>query len=444
MIRCALYDRVSTDFQAEFGRSLETQIAALTEYANEHGYEIVGVYTDEALTARKNMQNRKELLRMLEDIRNDKIDLVLVTKLDRWFRNVKDYHNTQAILEEHNCNWKTIFEDYDTSTADGQLKINIMLAVAQNECDRTSARIKDVFRHKIENGEWLGGKPPFGYMRDSTQHLVKNPETSYIVDDMFNYYFTVYSKMRAVEYILDKYPGQVPAGSNLQKMFGREIYTGYRNGHKICEPFITREQYATIQKISESRRYPIHGEPYLFSGIIVCPHCKQKMCGRRANKKKPSGKVYQYKTYNCCSKYTFKHKRPVIYESTVERYLLENIQCALEQQIEFAEKQKNERAKKKVNINKLKSELERLNILFQKGRITEAYYNSEYDRITDIINSQDTPVNSLLAHIDFFNGNWQELYNSLDYEHKRAFWKKYLEAIYLDENTHKISGIKFL
>lgn len=444
MIRCALYDRVSTEFQAEYGRSLETQVAALTEYASAHGYQIVGVYTDEALTARKNMQNRKGLLRMLEDIKQDKIDLVLVTKLDRWFRNVKDYHNTQAILEAHNCNWKTIFEDYDTSTPDGQLKINIMLAVAQNECDRTSARIKDVFQHKINNGEWLGGKPPFGYMRDDTQHLVKNPDTAYIVDDMFTYYFTVYSKHRTVEYILEKYAGKVPAGSNLQKMFAREIYTGYRNGRQICEPFITQEQFAKIQKVSESRRYPIYNEPYLFSGMIVCPHCHQKLCGRRANKKKPSGKVYLYKTYNCCSKYTPKHRRPAIYESTVEQYLLDNIWLELKKQIEFVEKEKSERAKRKADVKKLKSELERLNILYQKGRITDAYYDAEYDRITEIINSRDTSETSLLAHIDFFEGDWRNLYNSLDYEHKRAFWKKYIEAIYLDENTHKISGIKFL
>lgn len=75
-------------------------------------------------------------------LQQDKIDLVLVTKLDRWFRNVRDYHNTQAILEEHHCNWKTVLEDYDISTANGQLKINIMPAVAQNESTRTSERIK--------------------------------------------------------------------------------------------------------------------------------------------------------------------------------------------------------------------------------------------------------------------------------------------------------------
>lgn len=76
-IRCALYDRVSTDNQVEHGISLDTQRDALIEYATKHGYEIVDYYSDEGITARKKMQNRRELLRLLEDVKQDKIDLIL-------------------------------------------------------------------------------------------------------------------------------------------------------------------------------------------------------------------------------------------------------------------------------------------------------------------------------------------------------------------------------
>ena len=107
-IRCAIYDRVSTEIQAENGLSLDTQKELLTDYATSHGYEIVDYYADEGITARKKLQNRKDFQRLLNDVRQDKIDLILVTKLDRWFRNVRDYHNTQAILEEHHCNWSSV------------------------------------------------------------------------------------------------------------------------------------------------------------------------------------------------------------------------------------------------------------------------------------------------------------------------------------------------
>ena len=221
-IRCAIYDRVSTDIQVESGLSLDTQKELLTEYATSHGYEIVDYYADEGITARKKLQNRKDFQRLLNDIQHDKIDLVLVTKLDRWFRNVRDYHNTQAILEEHHCNWKTILEDYDTSTADGQLKINIMLAVAQNESDRTSERIKVVFEHKRRNGEHITGKPPFGYMVVDKK-LQKNPDERKIVEDFFDQYFGSMSKRKAIEYIQDVYGDQAPSPQAMDKFTKKEI-----------------------------------------------------------------------------------------------------------------------------------------------------------------------------------------------------------------------------
>ena len=160
-IRCALYDRVSTDIQVRDGLSLDAQREALTSYAKAHGY---------------------------------KIDLILVTKLDRWFRNIKDYHNTQALLERHNCNWKTIFEEYDTSTANGRFAINIMLSVNENECDRDSDRIREVFAYKRRNGEILSGAhASFGY-RAVEKKFVKDETARPIVEDFFEHYFIFYSK----------------------------------------------------------------------------------------------------------------------------------------------------------------------------------------------------------------------------------------------------------
>ena len=146
-IRCAIYDRVSTELQVKEGLSLDAQKQALTDYALSHGYEIVGYYADEGITARKKMQNRKDLLRLLHDVEADKIDLILVTKLDRWFRNIKDYHNTQAILEAHHCNWKTIFEEYDTSTDKYILLHHYFILRFDNYC--IISRYFKLFQHGI-------------------------------------------------------------------------------------------------------------------------------------------------------------------------------------------------------------------------------------------------------------------------------------------------------
>jgi DNA invertase Pin-like site-specific DNA recombinase len=99
MIRAGLYIRVSTDEQALHGLSLDSQREALTAYAKEHNMQIVDIYADEGITARKALNKRLQFQRLISDVKAGKIDLILVTKLDRWFRNIKDYHNTQEILE---------------------------------------------------------------------------------------------------------------------------------------------------------------------------------------------------------------------------------------------------------------------------------------------------------------------------------------------------------
>ena len=122
---------------------------------------------------------------------------------------------------------------------------------------------------------------------------------------------------------------------------------------------------------------------------------------------------------------------------------MEHIVTDLEAQIEFTEHEGHDIMPIQ-DVKKLKAELTRLNTMYQKGRVTDVYYDSEYERITQLINSQDAASSSLLAHMDYFKGDWIDLYNSLSRPNKKAFWKKYIEAIYLDEHTHKISGIKFL
>ena len=80
--RAALYIRVSTEEQAMHGLSLTAQRDTLTQYAQANGLKVVGVYTDEGITARKKYRNRAAFMRMLEDVQADQIDIILFIKLD--------------------------------------------------------------------------------------------------------------------------------------------------------------------------------------------------------------------------------------------------------------------------------------------------------------------------------------------------------------------------
>ena len=99
--RVALYTRVSTEDQANHGVSLEAQRERLIEYAQEHEMKIVGIYTDDGISARKKYSRRPALCSIIEDIKAGKIDIILFIKLDRWFRNIADFYEIQAILDKY-------------------------------------------------------------------------------------------------------------------------------------------------------------------------------------------------------------------------------------------------------------------------------------------------------------------------------------------------------
>ena len=95
----ALYMRVSTEEQARHGDSIEAQRQALREYAVAHDLAIVGEYADEGISGQKPVRKRPALSEMLAEVEAGKIDLILFTKLDRWFRSVKLYYQAQEVLD---------------------------------------------------------------------------------------------------------------------------------------------------------------------------------------------------------------------------------------------------------------------------------------------------------------------------------------------------------
>ena len=145
-MKAFLYLRVSSEEQAKHGYSLDAQEEALKEFCKKNGHTILGIYRDEGISGRKPYTKRPAMMQLLEDLEAVKPDIILFTKLDRWFRNIKEYYRVQDILDRNKVDWKAINEEYDTSTASGRLYVNIKLSIAQDEADRTSERVKDIIK----------------------------------------------------------------------------------------------------------------------------------------------------------------------------------------------------------------------------------------------------------------------------------------------------------
>lgn len=447
MTRVALYIRVSTAEQVVNGLSLEAQKEALVQHAEERGYNIVDIYADEGITARKNIKNRKELQRLLEDVKKDKIDVILVTKLDRWFRNIKDYYTVQEILEAHNCNWRTIFEDYDTSTASGRLHINIMLSVNQDECDRTSERIKAVFEHKRENKEVCSGSVPFGYYIDDNKHLAINEEEAKIVQDIYNYYEMHNNIAQTRKYISDKY-GFITYSATRRRLT-HEAYMGTVNGIKdFCPAIISAKQYKNVQRLigmnkkAYKPKAPV--EEYIFSGMLRC-----KLCGSVLNSNRMLKNGVPYKLYRCQK---FKREKScsnqyaIPEKGILEKYLLEHIREELKNyKISFeVKKAEKNTSQLKNDLVKCRNRLEKLKDLYLDDLIDKDAYRAEYARLNANVAKLENEISEnydidLKMIENILESDFESIYHTLQPNKKRYIWQSIIDYIEIGTNRNDIT-----
>lgn len=138
------------------------------------------------------MKKRKAIHALVEDVKRDKIDVIIFWRLDRWFRNLSDFYKVQDVLDDHGVRWISVSEPgINMETRDGRLQLNVVLSIGQNEVDTTSERIKFVNEASIRQKKLIFGDAnmPFGYKTgvvDGKKCMVKDSETEHMVEDFLN------------------------------------------------------------------------------------------------------------------------------------------------------------------------------------------------------------------------------------------------------------------
>jgi DNA invertase Pin-like site-specific DNA recombinase len=168
------YIRVSTDEQAQEGVSLDAQRAKITAYAELYGLELIDIIED-AGESGKNMA-RPGMDEVLMRLGNNEAEAVVVAKLDRLTRSLKDLLGMIDEYFSQQYSLLSVSEQLDPRTASGRLVINILAAVAQWELETISERTKAALAHKRSNGEYTGGLAPYGYAIGDDGMLVPVPE----------------------------------------------------------------------------------------------------------------------------------------------------------------------------------------------------------------------------------------------------------------------------
>lgn len=418
-MKVALYARVSTEEQAQHGLSIETQLDNLRSWAKANGHSVIDEYVDAGVSARKSPAKRPELQRLLGDL--DRIELVAFTKLDRWTRNVKGYYDVQEKLDAAHVAWTAIQEDYETVTATGRFKVNILLAVSENEADRTSERIKVVFDRKIAQGEHVGQTPPIGYSVVN-KHLMPNDDAD-VARGTFQTFLLTGSIRQALDYLHAH--GFPLIYSSIRNMLSNETYIGRFHGNpNYCEPIITQEDFYRVQEMLQERsvrKNPTRRE-YIFSGLIRCACCDHVMAGVY-NGRLSAHNRFRYR----CDRHFLNHlcdNKKFLSEVELEDQLLTRLEEDLPA---FSVSTKAPRVKKPKDNSK---KLERLNELYIEGVITKEQFN---EKRSQLIDPPEAPKPDLaLARKIALSDNVRESYQLLSRQEKRMLWRSIVESIVAD------------
>lgn len=210
MKSAAIYARRSKI--VETGDSIENQITLCTNYLKNMGITNIKIYADEGFSGKNT--DRPEFIRLMNDAKQKKIDILICYKLDRLSRNISDFSNLINDLEKYNIAFISVIEQFDTSSAMGKAMMYICSIFSQLERETTSQRVCDNMYSLASNGYWLGGECPLGFKNErktfidptgksrSYAELVPIDEEIKLVELIFNKYIELGSLSQVEKYTL--------------------------------------------------------------------------------------------------------------------------------------------------------------------------------------------------------------------------------------------------
>ncbi|WP_413289249.1 recombinase family protein [Bdellovibrio sp. HCB337] len=321
-----LYVRVSTEEQAENPEgSIKNQEARLREFVKLKQMvgafgEVKEVFIDAGISAKD--MNRPALQRLLNKIQQHEIDMILVTELSRFTRSIKDFSILKEFLEKHQCKFLSIKDNFDTSTAAGELVMYMMANIAEFERKQTAERISHSFLARAKRGLYNGGSVPMGYEIDKEKSgsLAIIPEEAEIVRMIFDTFLKEETLAKTAKHLNDKgitLPRQVRGGGptrssifrieQIHKVLRNKAYISVRvfsnkeggecESRAVWSPIIDEVTFQRVQKLLTSNRYRKRTHldqryPFTLSGVCYCVVCGDRMSGKSAHGR--SGKVPYY------------------------------------------------------------------------------------------------------------------------------------------------------
>jgi site-specific DNA recombinase len=240
--RCAVYTRKSSEegLEQEFN-SLDAQREACEAYIasqRSEGWVVVrDQYDDGGISG--GTLDRPALQRLLSDIEDGLIDVVVVYKIDRLSRSLMDFSKLVEVFDRNNVTFVSVTQSFNTTTSMGRLTLNILLSFAQFEREVTAERIRDKVKASRMKGIFMGGTPPYGY-KPKDRKLVINEEEARNVRWIFSRFLEIGSATELAREAAQR-GIRTPRGNRIDKKF---IYRMLNNRAYIGEAVHKGTAYA--------------------------------------------------------------------------------------------------------------------------------------------------------------------------------------------------------
>lgn len=460
-----IYIRVSTEDQAKDGFSIHAQREKLTKYAEACEWDIYDYYVDDGISG-KNLTDRPEVTRLLEDIKEGKIKNVLIYKLDRLTRSMKDLIYLIDYFEEYGCTFNSQTEKIDTSNAVGRMFVKIIGIFAEFERENLAERVSFGYEQKTREGNYTNTHGVYGYdYIIGEQKLLVNREEAELVNKIFDLYIDGESYLKiAKKFNMLNVPtkrGGHWASATIKSIIHNPLYVGKvrygvgkKNNHKAfevegkdIESIVQKEKWEKANKIVSTRkkycvrRYP--NENAYFFHTIRCSKCGGKISVRQ---QKQHGKVYI--TYMCnahsrgfCDAAGFSHQK---LENAFLEYLdtLGDIEPTAE--IMHQQKKISDIAEKRKKIEFKIDRLENKKKSIRQKFIDDLIQIEDYQTLTNEINDQqevfkleldkiEMPVEDRIAYkyddIKQVVGNIKLNWENLNDKEKMSFLEQFINEI---------------
>lgn len=449
LLRVAIYIRVSTDKQVKDGDSMRDQLATGQKYIDSHENMIlVDTYIDDGISGQK--LKRDDFQRLIDDVRAGRIDLIIFTRLDRWFRNLRHYLNTQDILDKHGVSWTAIEQPYfDTSTPHGRAFVNNSMIWAELEAQNDSDRILGVFDDKVDNGEVLSGSTPLGY-KIVNKHLVPDDDAPTAVA-IFQYYRKTGNLSMTLRYMESEF-GLVRSAASLKNMLTNTKYIGeFRDNKEYCPAIIDHDLFYDVQRLLKINIKSGKKYDYIFSGLVVCDDCDHIMSGcqqRARGRVRADGTriTYKYSVYRCRQGVNLHRcpNRKLVFETTLESMLLDRIRPELEKYIAEYEVANLPALRTDAKRRSVEGKMQKLKDLYLNDLITMDEFKLDREKLLmqlEKINAEDSrPVKDLSYLKNFLKMDFESVYDSLSIPERRELWRSIVKEIRVDhdKNIHII------